>query len=353
MELHSIPKIKPELISAQALSPRLFYEIVLTAQTPIAVGAYEWSFATTSAYNPTDYWLAGGPVLTSGNGSSPSWKVSGATCAQFAINATEIPVPEPSALGLLALGGFLFLWHRRNAKAVGATKVPYMKRAILLAILALALAVLSPQVAQAQGTLYVSSLDLTSSGSASVGSDSWLATDIRTGTNASGYLLNSVQLALTDASGTPSGFTAMIYNINPLIEVPVPGSSLGTLNGSLDPVAGGVYTYSPASSLTLSPSTVYYIVLTAGTAVANGAYEWSFANTFAPTISGGWIGGRILLSSSVGLNWEPVPSALPQFAIYATPAVPEPSILGLLALGGFFLVRHRRKAKAIYEKNNH
>ena len=230
--------------------------------------------------------------------------------------------------------------------------MPYMKRVILLAILAFALAVLSPQLAQAQGTLYVSSLGLTSSGSSSVGSDSWLAADFWTGTNAGGYSLNSFQLALADASGNPSGFTAMLYT-----EVgdaaPLPGSSLGTLNGSLSPVTGGIYTYSPASDLALLPNTSYFIVLTAGTAVANGAYEWSFANTFAPTISGGWIGGRILLSSSVGLNWEPVPSALPQFAIYATPAVPEPSILGLLALGGFFLVRHRRKAKAIYEKNNH
>ena len=225
----------------------------------------------------------------------------------------------------------------------------------MLAIPAFALAVLSPQIAQAQGTLYVSSLGLTSSGSASVGSDSWLATDIRTGTNASGYLLNSVQLALTDASGTPSGFTAMIYNINPRIGVAeLPGSSLGTLNGSLDPVAAGVYTYSPASTLTLSPSTTYYIVLTDGTPVADGAYEWSVTSTRAPTLSGGWIGDRILLSSSDGLNWEgQLPNDLPQFAIYATPAVPEPSILGLLALGGFFLVRHRRKAKAIYEKNNH
>ena len=53
-----------------------------------------------------------------------------------------------------------------------------MKKIILPAILALALAVLSPRIAQAQGTLYVSSLGLTSSGSSPVGSDSWLATDI-------------------------------------------------------------------------------------------------------------------------------------------------------------------------------
>src|ERR1035438_2380483 len=86
-----------------------------------------------------------------------------------------------------------------------------MKRAILLAIPALALAVLSPQVAEAQGTLYVSNLGLTSSGSSPVGNDSWLAVDFQTGTNAGGYSLNSFRLALTDASGIPSGFTAMLY----------------------------------------------------------------------------------------------------------------------------------------------
>jgi hypothetical protein len=45
------------------------------------------------------------------------------------------------------------------------------------------------------------------SGSPSVASDSWLAAEFGTGTDASGYVLNSVQLGMTDASGNPSGFT--------------------------------------------------------------------------------------------------------------------------------------------------
>ena len=220
-----------------------------------------------------------------------------------------------------------------------------MKKAILLPILALALAGLSPQAAQAQGTVYVSSLGLPSTGSAPVGNDSWLAEDIRTGTNADGYLLNSVQLALTNASGNPSGFSAMIYNVNPLIvSGAAPGINLGTLNGSLDPVAAGIYTYSPASSLTLSPSPEYFIVLTAGTGVSDGAYQWSNTSTRAPTLSGGWNGNHILLSSSDGAKWGPGPGYA-QFAIAAI-AVPEPSTLALLVLGGFFLVRHRRKPQA-------
>jgi PEP-CTERM motif len=221
-----------------------------------------------------------------------------------------------------------------------------MKKNMMLAILAFAFALFSPQITQAQGTIYVSTLGLPSTGSASVGSDLWLAEGFLTGNNVGGYLLNSVQLALADALGNPSGFRAMVYTVTNDIAGEGPGSSLGTLSGSLDPVAAGTYTYSPGSGLTLLPHTKYYIVLTAGTAVADGAYEWSATSTYAPTLSGGWSGGGIPLYSSAGLNWGPFPPNYPQFAISATD-VPEPSTLGLLALGGLFLVRHRRKAKAL------
>ena len=213
----------------------------------------------------------------------------------------------------------------------------------MLAILALAFALLSPQIAQAQGTLYISNLGQTTTGSSPVGNDSWLAADFRTGPNAGGYLLNSVQSALADASGNPNGFTVMLYTAI-VGRAVMPGSSLGTLNGSLDPVAGGIYTYRPASDLALTPSAVYFIVLTAGTAVANGAYEWSFASTYAPILNGVWQGDAAFLSSSDGLIWQGLTGAYAQFGIYAT-AVPEPSALGSLVLGGFFLLWHRRKAK--------
>jgi hypothetical protein len=218
----------------------------------------------------------------------------------------------------------------------------YMKKKITLALLVCALALLSPQIVQAQGTIYVSTLGLPSTGSASVGNNSWLAADFGTGTNAGGYVLNSVQLALGDAVGNPSGFTAMIYAGTNIIIAVVPGSSLATLHGSLDPVAGGIYTYSPASSLMLSPTTEYFIVLTAGTAIASGAYEWSFTRTNTPALSGGWDGVGVLHSSSDGVSWGPGLGGYAQFAISATD-VPEPSALGLLALGGFLLVCHRRK----------
>jgi hypothetical protein len=220
------------------------------------------------------------------------------------------------------------------------------KGAILPALLALALALLSSSIAQAQGTVtYLSNLGQPSAGSLSVGSDSWLAAGFFAGTNASGYVLNSIQLAMTDASGTPSGFTVMIYNNGAAPSGVSPGTNLCTLNGSLDPVAGGVYTYSPGSSLALLPYRFYFIVLTAGTPVASGAYEWNVTSTRGYITSGGWGAPNNLMSSSDGVHWGfPSPAAYAQFAINATP-VPEPSALHLLALGGSFLLWRRRKVK--------
>jgi hypothetical protein len=152
-----------------------------------------------------------------------------------------------------------------------------MKNLIIGSVIALA-SILAPQILKAQGTTFLSNLGQPSDGSNAVGSDSWLAALFFTGTNSSGYMLGSLQLAITDASGNPSGFTAMLYSA--LIGGGTfPGSSLGTLDGSLNPTTAGIYTFTPASNLTLSAGTPYFIVLTAGTTVVNGAYEWSVMNT--------------------------------------------------------------------------
>jgi hypothetical protein len=159
-----------------------------------------------------------------------------------------------------------------------------MKNLIIGSVIALA-SILAPQILKAQGTTFLSNLGQPSDGSNAVGSDSWLAALFFTGTNSSGYMLGSLQLAITDASGNPSGFTAMLYSA--LIGGGTfPGSSLGTLDGSLNPTTAGIYTFTPASNLTLSAETPYFIVLTAGTAVANGAYGWGYANTSTYNPSG-------------------------------------------------------------------
>jgi hypothetical protein len=205
---------------------------------------------------------------------------------------------------------------------------------------------LAQQIAVAQGTTtYLSNLGQASVGSLAVGSDSWLAAAFMTGTNAGGYVLDSVQLSLADASGSPSGFTVMLYATNP--NTPAPFSYLSTLNGSLDPVAAGVYTFTPASTLTLRPGVFYDVVLTAETPIAAGAYEWSFATTSSYNPSGGWFAGLSVLTSGNGSppSWHVSAGNYAQFAINAS--VPEPSALALLALGGFLFFWHRRNAMAV------
>jgi hypothetical protein len=129
------------------------------------------------------------------------------------------------------------------------------------------------------------------------------------------------------------------------------------LSGSADPATAGIYTYTPAANLTLLPRTAYYIVLTSETAVVNGANEWSYGsyagnNTYNQsgdwfTLADAYSSGAIFTSTD-GLSWAyNVDGFNPQFAINAT-AVPEPSILGLFALGGLGFLWHRRKAKMVY-----
>jgi hypothetical protein len=222
-----------------------------------------------------------------------------------------------------------------------------MKNPSIGGIIIFAGALLLVQITQAQEVTYLSNLEQASAGSEPVGSNSWLAAGFETGTNASGYSINSIQLAMTDASGNPDGFEVMLDSAIGSGDF-FPESSLGAFNGSTNPSTAGVYVYTPASDLTLSPSTPYFIVITAGTSITDGAYAWSNTGTFPISYnpSGDWqapIGSAVTdnYQSSDGSSWG-TSGAYPQFAIDAT-AIPESSVSGLLALGGFFLGLRRSK----------
>jgi hypothetical protein len=221
-----------------------------------------------------------------------------------------------------------------------------MKTSIRGGILVLAVALLVPQTVRAQGTLaYLSNVGQASSGSVTVGSDLWLAALFGTGNNAGGYTLDSIQLGMADALGNPSNFTVMLYSEIPLGAI-LPGNKFGTLDGSLNPTTAGVYTFTPVLNLTLSPNTDYFIVLTAGTTVANGAYGWSYASAISYNPTGGWGSYGGIWSSGNGSTWNSPAAGNPQFAINAT-AIPEPGVLGLFGLGGLAFLWHRRKAKSV------
>jgi hypothetical protein len=212
-----------------------------------------------------------------------------------------------------------------------------MKKTALVIILFLAAGLLVLQKAQAQGTLYVSNLGQAFQ-NITVGSDSWLAQPFSTGTNSGGYLLNSVQLAMGGATGSPNGFAISIYsrsNISPFFP---PMNSVGSLNGP-DPASGGLLTYM-TSGIMLLPSTLYFVVVTAATPVAQGAYNWR--GSLIATGGDGWIIESDYDSSSDGLNWQQIRPNPLSIAIYAT-AIPEPSPVSLLFLGTGILFYVRRK----------
>src|SRR6266568_9370764 len=109
----------------------------------------------------------------------------------------------------------------------------------------LILALLLPAIARAQGILYVSNLGQAQTGSAAIGSNSWIAQMFITGKSSGGYVLNSVQLLMNAASQTPSGFSVSLYSKTGdphSFRIPgdSPQSSLGALSGP-DPALGGVF----------------------------------------------------------------------------------------------------------------
>jgi hypothetical protein len=220
-----------------------------------------------------------------------------------------------------------------------------MKKTILNGIITIAVALLSSQFVQAQGTMtYLSNVDQASAGSLAVGSDSWLAAGFQTGTNATGYTLDTIELGMADASGSPSDLTVTLYTRH-IGALDIRGNDLGTLDGSLNPTTADIYTYTPDSSITLSANTQYVIMLSAGTAVASGAYDWSVANG-SYDASGNWNPAGRYSSSNGGLSWNLVSGGVFQFAIDATP-IPEPGVLALSGLGGLLLLWHRHKSKVV------
>jgi hypothetical protein len=235
---------------------------------------------------------------------------------------------------------FLLLNLQTRGTAVKTNLI--FKPCLVLTVLLLSLS------APAQGTLYLSNLAESSIASGAVGSDSWLAEGFITGTNANGYVLNSVQLLMGESSLSPEGFAVSIYNSFYGSQFPyfaTPGNSLGSLSGP-DPSAGGLFTYTAASGLTFLPRTFYFVVVTADTPVATGSYDWSATQNTLVESPDQWALDDVYFSSTDGANWVTARNYLFQLGTYAT-AVPEPSSVALLLLGGgTFALFRRVKAKA-------
>jgi hypothetical protein len=216
-----------------------------------------------------------------------------------------------------------------------------MRKLMVNIIVPLAFGLCARLSTQAQGTTYVSNLGTPFSGSVSAATDSWAGVEFRAGSNAGGYYLDSVQLEMTAAIGSPNAFNVMIYRDVGLVG-PHPGVNLATLSGSANPSLAGVYSYTPTSQLVLTPATSYYIIVTAGTPAADGAYQWGYAATYSYNLLERWNTSPYQRSAD-GSAWYYLPGIFPEFAINATP-VPEPYSAGLL-IAGVLCLLHRQMAK--------
>ena len=193
--------------------------------------------------------------------------------------------------------------------------------------LGLAFGLFTEQIAQSQGAItYLSNLS-----GPSITNISNARTGFITGTNAGGYVLNAIKLAMDNPIDTPNSFTVTIYEVTNSPGGDQPGDEyIGTLNGPV-PLTAGVYTYVPASQLILLPDSGYQLFEAGG---GSGSFKWSVTMGSQYFISlGGWSDGDEASPPNILFS--------PQYAIIATP-VPEPKLCYLFALGGmgiFFRIR--------------
>ena len=208
-----------------------------------------------------------------------------------------------------------------------------------VAILLSASAHLALSQARAQGTVYFSNLSQQPSPSIAVGSDAWVGQGFLTGAESSGaYLLHSVELGMNPPYGNPGGFRVSLHR--PSSEAfYLPGGKIADLTG-LQPTHQGVFAYT--GDVTLLPNTVYFLVLTSLTPVANGSFSASNANASTNWVSvAGWK-PVYQPGSEDGSTWTRETHQPIQFAVHAT-WIPEPSSLALWVVGGGLLWAARRR----------
>ncbi len=204
--------------------------------------------------------------------------------------------------------------------------------------LCMALVVLGALPISGWATIYLDNLAQPHDYYADVKSNKWVASRFTVNDSAAAFQMNTLKLGAVYASTAGGNFSVSIYNCSGTPGSETVGSLLGTLNGTASPDTLGQYTYT-ASGITLQANSSYWLV----TSVSAGAADYRVSYTYdtANSIPGGWTiptSQTYSWSLDQGANWGTYGGYWPyRYQIDAT-AVPEPSVIGFLAISAMTLV---------------
>lgn len=162
-----------------------------------------------------------------------------------------------------------------------------------------------------------------------------VATSFTTGSALPSWDLESVALAFSrDFGNSADLITVEIHSDSS----GVPGTNVATLSGDLITIPG-TYLFAPLSTLSLTASTTYWLVLKDGN-LSGDITRWNLTNSDDQSSAlPGWSIGNDVFSNSG--SWTNTGPTTGQFAINV---VPEPSAALLAGLGALSLAFRRRRA---------
>jgi hypothetical protein len=174
---------------------------------------------------------------------------------------------------------------------------------------------------RAQGFVYLSNINQTVTDSGLTGA---FGIGFTTGSNATGYLLDSATVLFAD-NNTPVLTSAGLYNY----------STITSFQDAVEVGSAGSYTFTPSSPLALAANTSYALLIQPDDALVEINLSYTTSSTF--TSSDNW--------SIPGLDG----SDEPLFAITATPA-PEPTVTSLVCTSVFIFIASRIKRRGLNQK---
>lgn len=192
------------------------------------------------------------------------------------------------------------------------------------------------QTGNAQSSVtYLNNTGQPITGTADIDSNLYLTAQFLTGTNAGGYIINSVQFLFADASGSPNLTSYLRCDLCSSI-YDLPQSVLDTFVPNDNPTTAGLHTFERLqpldSPVNLAAATDYWLLFIPSGNSSVGEYRYSLTDSANSVANDGWSITGNVWNGQVGL---------PMFTINAT-AIPEPSSVSLCFSMVLTAACHRR-----------